>query len=38
MGVADHLTYLLRNLYGSQEARVRTAHGITDWFEIGKGV
>ena len=37
MGIADHLTYLLRNLYASQEATVRTGHG-TDWFQIGKGV
>ena len=34
----DHLTCLLRNLYASQEATVRTGHGITDWFQIGKGV
>ena len=34
----DHLTYLLRNLYASQEATVRTGHGTTDWFQIGKGV
>ena len=38
MGLADHLTCLLRNLYASQEATVRTGHGITDWFQIGKGV
>ena len=38
MGVPDHLTCLLRNLYAGQEATVRTAHGITDWFQIGKGV
>ena len=38
MGVPDHLTCLLRNLYGSQEATVRTGHGTTDWFQIGKGV
>ena len=38
MGIPDHLTYLLRNLYASQEATVRTAHGTTDWFQIGKGV
>ena len=38
MGIADHLTCLLRNLYASQEATVRTGHGITDWFQIGKGV
>ena len=35
---ADHLTYLLRNLYAGQEATVRTGHGTTDWFQIGKGV
>ena len=38
MGIPDHLTYLLRNLYASQEATVRTGHGTTDWFQIGKGV
>ena len=38
MGIPDHLTCLLRNLYAGQEARVRTGHGITDWFQIGKGV
>ena len=38
MGIADHLTYLLRTLYASQEATVRTGHGTTDWFQIGKGV
>ena len=38
MGIPDHLTCLLRNLYASQEARVRTVHGITDSFQIGKGV
>ena len=38
MGILDHLTCLLRNLYGGQEAAVRTAHGTTDWFQIGKGV
>ena len=38
MGVADHLTCLLRNLYAGQEATVRTGHGTTDWFQIGKGV
>ena len=38
MGVPDHLTYLLRNLYAGQEATVRTGHGTTDWFQIGKGV
>ena len=36
--MGDHLTCLLRNLYVSQEATVRTGHGITDWFQIGKGV
>ena len=38
MGVPDHLTCLLRNLYEGQEATVRTGHGTTDWFQIGKGV
>ena len=38
MGIADHLTSLLRNLYAGQEATVRTGHGITDWFQVGKGV
>ena len=38
MGIPDHLTCLLRNLYGDQEAAVRTGHGTTDWFKIGKGV
>ena len=38
MGIPDHLTCLLRNLYASQEARVRTGHGTTDWFQIGKRV
>ena len=38
MGIPDHLTYLLRNLYAGQEASVRTGHGTTDWFQIGKGV
>ena len=38
MGIPDHLTRLLRNLYASQEATVRTGHGTTDWFQIGKGV
>ena len=38
MGIADHLTCLLRNLYASQEATVRTGHGTTDWFQIRKGV
>ena len=38
MGIPDHLTCLLRNLYTSQEATVRTGHGTRDWFQIGKGV
>ena len=38
MGIPDHLTCLLRNLYAGQEATVRTWHGTTDWFQIGKGV
>ena len=38
MGIQDHMTCLLRNLYASQEATVRTGHGTTDWFQIGKGV
>ena len=38
MGTPDHLTCLLRNLYAGQEATVRTGHGTTDWFQIGKGV
>ena len=38
MDVPDHLTCLLRNLYAGQEATVRTGHGTTDWFQIGKGV
>ena len=38
MGIPDHLTRLLRNLYAGQEATVRTGHGTTDWFQIGKGV
>ena len=38
MGVPDHLTCLLRILYAGQEATVRTGHGTTDWFQIGKGV
>ena len=38
MGIPVHLTCLLRNLYAGQEATVRTGHGITDWFQIGKGV
>ena len=37
-GITDHLTCILRNLYAGQEATVRTGHGITDWFQIGKGV
>ena len=37
-GIPDHLTYLLRNLYAGQEATVRSGHGTTDWFQIGKGV
>ena len=38
MGIPEHLTYLPRNLYAGQEATVRTGHGTTDWFKIGKGV
>ena len=38
MGIPDHLTCLLRNLYAGQEGIVRTGHGTTDWFQIGKGV
>ena len=38
MGIPDHLTFLLRNLYAVQEATARTRHGTTDWFQIGKGV
>ena len=38
MGIADHLTRLLRNLYAGQEATVRIGHGATNWFQIGKGV
>ena len=38
MGIPDHLTCLLRNLYTGQEATVRTEHGTTDWFQISKGV
>ena len=38
MGMPDHLTCLLRNLYAGQEATVRTGHGTTDWFQIGKGI
>ena len=37
MGILDHLTRLLRNLYKGQEATIRTGHGTTDWFQIGKG-
>ena len=37
-GISDHLTCLLRNLYAGQEPTVRTGHGTTDWFQIGKGV
>ena len=38
MGILDHLTCLLRNLYAGKEATVKTGHGTTDWFQIGKGV
>ena len=38
MGMTDHLTWFLRNLYADQEATVRTGHGTTEWFQIGKGV
>ena len=38
MGIPNHLTCLLKNLYAGQEARVRTAYGTTEWFQIGKGV
>ena len=38
MGIPDHLTCLLRDLYAGQEANVRTGHGTTDWFQIGKGI
>ena len=38
MGISDHLTFLLRNLYAGQETTVRTGHGTTDWFQIGKRV
>ena len=38
IGIPDHLTCLLRNLYGGQEATVRTKYGTTDWFQIGKGI
>ena len=37
MGIPDHLTYFLRNLYASQKATVRTRHGTKEWFQIGKG-
>ena len=38
MGITDHLTCLLRHLYGGQEATLRTRHGTTDWFQIGRGI
>ena len=38
LGIPDHLTCLLRNLYAGQEATVRTGHGTTEWFQIGKGI
>ena len=38
MGIQEHLTCLLRNLYAGQEATVRTGHGTTDWFQIGEGI
>ena len=38
MGIPEHLTWLLRNLYGGQDAIVRTGHETTDWFQIGKGI
>ena len=38
IGISDHLTWLLRNLYAGQQATVKTGHGTTDWFQIGKGV
>ena len=38
MGISDHLTCLLRDLYAGQEGTVRTGHGTTDWFQIGKGI
>ena len=38
MGIPDHLTCVLRNMYAGQESTVRTVHGTTDWFQIGKGV
>ena len=37
MGIPDHLTFLLRNLYAGKEATIRTRHGTMDWFQIGKG-
>ena len=38
MAIPDHLTYLMRNVYAGQETTIRTGHGTTDWFQIGKGV
>ena len=38
MGIPDHVTFLLRNVYAGQEETVRTGHGTTEWFQIGKGV
>ena len=38
MGIPDHITCLLRNLYADQEATMRTGHGTTDWFKIGRGI
>ena len=38
MGIPDHMTYFLRNLYAGQEATVRSGHGTTDWFQVGQGV
>ena len=38
MGISDHLTCLLKNVYGGQEATIGTRHGTTDWFQVGKGV
>ena len=38
VGITDHFTCLMRNLYAGQEAKLRTGHGTTDWFQIGKGV
>ena len=38
LGITDHLTYLLRNLYAGEDATVRAVHGTTDWIQIGKGV